>query len=143
MQGDPLTGYLAPDADEDAARQFVADYCSELLSSVSSAELLFHTDGFAAAALAHRVPEEMVSTETCKSVFTLCDAESRRAHDDVYTRHPCATAAQTLCDVPWCRTSLCFLMHSSCRPFHHQTPCLARQKPKATESRHSVSAGAH
>lgn len=61
MQDDLLTRYLVPDSDDETARQFVAGYAQELLTSASPAELLFHGNEFGAAAFSYRVPEELVS----------------------------------------------------------------------------------
>ena len=62
LQDDPLTRYLACNSDDERARGVVTEYAQEILTSASSAGLLFHVNDFAAAALAHRIPEELVST---------------------------------------------------------------------------------
>ena len=62
LQDDPLTRYLACNSDDERARDVVTEYAQEILMSASSAGLLFHVNDFAAAALAHRIPEELVST---------------------------------------------------------------------------------
>lgn len=64
LKNDPLTRYLAPDTDETARRLGVTAYAQGLLSSASSGELLFQISDFAAAALSHRIPEELVSIDT-------------------------------------------------------------------------------
>ena len=62
LENDPLTRYLAPSTDDETARRRgVTEYAQGVLSSASSAELLFHVSGYGAAALSHRVPEELVS----------------------------------------------------------------------------------
>lgn len=63
LADDPLTRYLAPSTDETARRLGVTEYAQGILSSASSAELLFQVSNFAAAALSHRIPEELVSID--------------------------------------------------------------------------------
>lgn len=62
LANDPLTRYLTYDADDEAARcRGVTEYAQGLLDSASAADLLFHVSDFGAAALSHRIPEELVS----------------------------------------------------------------------------------
>ena len=76
LQDDSLTQFLVPNSDGETARQFVAEYGQELLTSLSSAELLYHTADFGAAVLACRIPEELVSRFTLhvSSVKATCEA---------------------------------------------------------------------
>ena len=64
LRDDPLTRYLARSTDDETAERAVTEYAQELLGSASSAELLFHVGDFGAAALSHRIPEELVSIQT-------------------------------------------------------------------------------
>lgn len=64
LANDPLTRYLTYDADNEAARCLVfTEYAQGLLNSASSADLLFHVSDFRAAALSHRIPDELVSID--------------------------------------------------------------------------------
>ena len=60
MQNNPLTRYLASDAEPVTLRQVVTSYGEHLLGEAASADLLFQVDDFAAAALCYRTPEQLV-----------------------------------------------------------------------------------
>lgn len=61
LQTDPLTRYLASDAEPATLRQVVTSYGEHLLGEAASADLLFQVDDFAAAALCYRMPEQLVN----------------------------------------------------------------------------------
>lgn len=90
MQNDPLTRYLASDAEPVTLHQVVTSYGEHLLGEAASADLLFQVDDFAAAALCYRRPEQLaVSAQEDQPEHEATEVDRMQKLDKCFTIAQC------------------------------------------------------